>query len=198
MPQRLYQNEVIKIQVLNKNPHIVLKKSFLSNKDIQTLLEVNEFSKSKGVVIDSNSQRNSKTYREKNNEFISIKKKIFNFLKTLDFNYSFNNYEEIRIMKYEEGQQFTRHYDFFNQDPKEKLRYNDRVATVLIYLKEPEEGGATKFNDLNIKVKGKVGDLLFYRYDNDLKFQTSHTGEKVLKGNKIILGLCIREKEFNN
>lgn len=187
----------MKLKFLNNNPQIILKESFLNEKEISLLLGIKNFSKNKAVRIGLGSERSSKTYFEKNEEFITIKKKIFNFLNSINFNYSFENYEEIRIIKYEEGEQFTRHYDFLNQNPKESLVYNDRVATVLIYLKEPEEGGKTIFNDLNIEITGKSGDLLFYRYDTPLKFQTSHTGEKVLKGTKTILGMCIKEKTYN-
>ena len=187
----------MEFKLLNNNPQVIFKESFLTKEEISLLLEIKDFSKNKAVRIGEGSERSSKTYFEKNQEFISIKKKIFNFLSSINFNYSFENYEEIRIIKYEEGQQFTRHYDFLNQNPKESTVYNDRVATVLIYLKEPEEGGKTIFNDLNIEVTGKSGDLLFYRYDTPLKFQTAHTGEKVLKGTKIILGMCVREKTYN-
>jgi hypothetical protein len=185
-------------KILNKDPQIILELSFLNQEEIFLLLNIEEYSKNKVVMIGSDSVRNSKTYIEKNNEFNSIKRKIFNFLNSIGFDYDFKNYEEIRIIKYEEGQEFTRHFDFFNQNPNADQVYNDRVATVLIYLEEPIKGGKTIFNDLNIEVSGEAGSLLFYRYDTPLKFQTAHTGEKVLKGTKIILGMCIREKEFLN
>lgn len=188
----------MEFKLLFEDPQIILKKSFLNKEEISLLLGVKKFSKNKAVIIGEGSQRNSKSYFEKNEEFLSIKKKIFNFLSSIDFDYPFENYEEIRIIKYEEGQQFTRHYDFLNQNPEEKTHYNDRVATVLIYLEEPEIGGKTIFNDLDIEIIGESGDLLFYRYDTPLKFQTAHTGEKVLKGTKIILGVCIREYSYKN
>lgn len=184
-------------EILNHDPEIILFKSFLTDREISFLLEEKEFSKTKGVAIGKGSQRNSKVYYEKGLEFNQIRGKIFNFLTSINFNYPLKNYEEIRLLKYKKDQQFTRHYDFFNQTPGEKLRYNDRVATVLIYLEEAEKGGKTIFNDLDIEIQGKPGDLLFYRYDTLSKFQTSHTGEKVLKGQKTIMGMCIREYEYD-
>jgi len=56
------------------------------------------------------------------------------------------NGEGMQILRYEEGQKYEPHYDYFhdstNASPK---RGGQRMATMLIYLKDTEEGGETIF-----------------------------------------------------
>lgn len=88
------------------------------------------------------------------------------------------NYEEPQIVRYEFGQQFTWHYDYIPQPLQDSS--GNRVATVLVYLNDVANGGATCFQDLNIQVKPQTGKaLLFfpcYR-DGRLDERTMHAGQ---------------------
>lgn len=192
-------------KIINENPLIVLKESFLSEKEINLLLEIKHFVPSRTIGAGQqkgtiSNFRTSKNYFERNNEFYNIKQKVFDFLKTLNFNYGFENYEKLQVLKYEVGDVFNNHHDYFNfsLNDSDKIEENERVGTVLIYLKKPKQGGETYFNKLNIKVSGNPGDLLFFRYDNLLRDLTAHSGEEVLEGEKIIASLFIREEEVFN
>lgn len=55
------------------------------------------------------------------------------------------NGESLQILRYENGQQYKRHNDYF---PEDYLREEDgmqRIATILFYLSDVEEGGETNF-----------------------------------------------------
>jgi hypothetical protein len=179
-------------KILNEKPQIILKKSFLNESEISRILENNRFSKStivKDGVVSISERRTSETYEDKKGELKFLAKKIFKFLISIGFDYSPNNYENIQLIKYEAGREFKTHHDFLSVQ-------NDRVGTVIIYLKKPIEGGKTIFDELDIQVEGDPGDLLFFRYDNDLKEKTLHSGEKVLEGTKIIATMFIRGSKF--
>jgi prolyl 4-hydroxylase len=56
-----------------------------------------------------------------------------------------NHAEAIQVLRYENGQTYRGHFDWFD-DPvhkEEAKQVGNRIATVLLYLSEVEEGGAT-------------------------------------------------------
>lgn len=65
------------------------------------------------------------------------------------------NQEGFQILHYQDGQKYEPHHDFFhdkmNQSPS---RGGQRLATVLMYLTTPEEGGETVFPHADRKVTG--------------------------------------------
>lgn len=65
------------------------------------------------------------------------------------------NGESIQVLRYVNGQKYEPHHDYFhdkvNSDPK---KGGQRVATVLMYLSTPEEGGETVFPNADRKVNG--------------------------------------------
>ena len=91
------------------------------------------------------------------------------------------NFEEPQIVRYEMGQQFSWHYDSI---PKSILdNSGQRVATLLVYLKTVDQGGATAFKDLNLKVQPIQGKaLLFFPCfaDGTPDERTMHAGQIAL------------------
>lgn len=55
------------------------------------------------------------------------------------------NGESLHVLRYREGELYKPHFDFFKEENLEKDHPNQRVATVLMYLREPENGGETSF-----------------------------------------------------
>ena len=104
--------------------------------------------------------------------------------------------QRVTLTKYEEGQEYKNHYDFYDTSVIEKnpllQKEGQRIATAIVYLKEPEEGGMTSFRKLGFAVQATKGDMLVFKYNypfqtvNDM---TIHAGERVTKGTKIIATL---------
>ncbi|XP_068670621.1 uncharacterized protein [Montipora foliosa] len=66
----------------------------------------------------------------------------------------------------------------------------DRFATVLVYLKDVEEGGETKFPQLGISVKPRKGLALIWNSMNskgECDLTSLHNAAKVVKGQKFII-----------
>ncbi|KAG0482400.1 hypothetical protein HPP92_010484 [Vanilla planifolia] len=115
------------------------------------------------------------------------------------------NGEDIQVLKYEHGQKYDAHYDFFS-DHVNIARGGHRIATVLMYLSDVGKGGETVFpsaeeslrhsnakDDLSecarhgIAVKPKKGDalLFFSLYPNAAPDRSSlHGGCPVIEGEK--------------
>lgn len=92
------------------------------------------------------------------------------------------NMEEPQIVRYEFGQQFTWHYDYIPKPSQDSS--GNRLCTLLVYLNDVNNGGATCFKDLNIQVKPKIGKaLLFFPCykDGKLDDRTLHAGQVTME-----------------
>jgi prolyl 4-hydroxylase len=109
--------------------------------------------------------------------------------------------EGLQILRYAPGAQYRPHYDYF--DPGEPgtptilKRGGQRVATLVMYLQEPEQGGATTFPDVGLEVAPVRGTGVFFSYDEpDPATRTLHGGAPVLAGEKWVATKWLREREF--
>jgi prolyl 4-hydroxylase len=98
--------------------------------------------------------------------------------------------ESLQIIKYEPGQEYQPHYDFFEYTEASPYLVSpgfQRTATMILYLQEPEAGGATSFPRLRLKVPARRGQALFFSYPTpNINHQTLHGGDPVIEGVKII------------
>ncbi len=111
------------------------------------------------------------------------------------------NGEGLQVLHYQPGAQYKPHYDYF--DPAEPgtpsilQRGGQRVATLIIYLQAPEQGGATTFPDAQLAVAPQRGNAVFFSYDRPHPSTHSlHGGAPVLAGEKWIATKWLREREF--
>ncbi|RRH91538.1 2-oxoglutarate-dependent dioxygenase [Variovorax beijingensis] len=109
--------------------------------------------------------------------------------------------EGLQILRYAPGAQYRPHYDYF--DPGEPgtptilKRGGQRVATLVMYLQEPGQGGATTFPDVGLEVAPVRGTGVFFSYEEpDPATRTLHGGAPVLAGEKWVATKWLREREF--
>ncbi|KAK6117345.1 hypothetical protein DH2020_048936 [Rehmannia glutinosa] len=92
------------------------------------------------------------------------------------------NGEDIQVLRYEPGQKYDPHYDYFT-DKVNIARGGHRIATVLMYLTDVEKGGETVFPS----AEPRKGDalLFFSLYPNAVPDPASlHAGCPVDEGEK--------------
>lgn len=111
------------------------------------------------------------------------------------------NGEGMQILRYDVGQEYRKHYDYFNPDrettPHHIKRGGQRVATFLMYLNTPEGGGETTFPHAGISVCANEGNALLFRYDTPSPTtKTLHCGEPVTSGVKWVATKWIRQSKF--
>ncbi len=111
------------------------------------------------------------------------------------------NGEGLQVLRYRKGAQYLPHYDYFDPQqagtPALLARGGQRVATLIIYLAEPEAGGATAFPDLGLQVAPRRGQAVFFSYAEPLPASLSlHGGEPVTAGEKWIATKWLRQREF--
>ncbi|MEO7242268.1 MAG: 2OG-Fe(II) oxygenase [Variovorax sp.] len=109
--------------------------------------------------------------------------------------------EGLQILRYAPGAQYAPHYDYF--DPNEPgtptilKRGGQRVGTLVMYIGEPEKGGATTFPDVGLSVAPQRGSAVFFSYDRPApETRTLHGGAPVVAGEKWVATKWLREAEF--
>lgn len=80
--------------------------------------------------------------------------------------------EDLQILRYEVGQQYLPHYDFFNHTCTEGTQ---RLATLVIYLKEPTCGGGTIFPLMPLEIFPRQGSGIFFAYPDPGTHQSKRT-----------------------
>ncbi len=111
--------------------------------------------------------------------------------------------EPLQILYYKPGNEYLAHHDYFDPgDPgsADILRYGgQRVATVVIYLNDVLEGGATRFPELSLDVRPSRGSAAYFEYFNgagELDARCLHAGTPVVQGEKWIATKWIRQGPY--
>ncbi|XP_017039324.1 prolyl 4-hydroxylase subunit alpha-2 isoform X2 [Drosophila ficusphila] len=107
--------------------------------------------------------------------------------------------EMLQLMNYGLGGHYDKHYDFFNQTNSNlTLMSGDRIATVLFYLTDVEQGGATVFPNIQKAVFPQRGSVIMWynlKDDGVPNTQTLHAACPVIVGSKWVCNKWIRERE---
>lgn len=111
--------------------------------------------------------------------------------------------EPIQGQRYAVGQEFKAHTDYFEPNGADFARYcsvaGNRTWTAMIYLNEPEAGGATRFKAVDKTIQPELGKLVCWnncRPDGTLNPATIHHGMKVRAGTKYIITKWYRERPW--
>ena len=109
--------------------------------------------------------------------------------------------EPIQGQRYAPGQEFRAHTDTFNPGGYDFYVHTShggqRTWTAMIYLNEPEEGGATRFKTIGKTIRPEQGKLLAWNNllaDGSPNPATLHQGMKVRRGAKYIITKWYRER----
>jgi prolyl 4-hydroxylase len=108
--------------------------------------------------------------------------------------------EPIQGQRYAPGQEFKPHTDTFEPAKADYFTHcaetGNRSWTAMIYLNQPEEGGATRFKTIGKTIRPETGKLLAWNNllpDGRPNPATLHQGMKVRKGAKYIVTKWFRE-----
>jgi prolyl 4-hydroxylase len=109
--------------------------------------------------------------------------------------------EGIQAQRYDIGQQFKAHTDYFEPGTGEYSKFADdrgnRTWTFMVYLNEGMGGGGTKFFAIDRTFVPKKGQAVLWNNlnpDGTPNAATLHSGEPVTAGHKIIITKWFRER----
>lgn len=197
--------QVCVLQVMY-NPRVVVFGSLLSDEECDQLIALAKprlarsltvATKTGGEEINADRTSNGMFFQRGENELV---RKIEARLARL-VNWPEENGEGLQILQYGPGAEYKPHYDYF--DPVEPgtptilKRGGQRVATIVMYLHEPDKGGGTIFPDVHLEVAPKRGNAVFFSYERPHPAtKTLHGGSPVLAGEKWIATKWLRERRF--
>ncbi|XP_010548243.1 PREDICTED: prolyl 4-hydroxylase 5 [Tarenaya hassleriana] len=198
------------VEVISWEPRAVVYHNFLTKEECEHLISLAKPNMVKSAVVDektggskdSRVRTSSGTFLRRGHDKVveEIEQRIsdFTFIPV-------ENGEGLQVLHYEVGQKYEPHFDYFLDEFNVK-NGGQRIATVLMYLSDVEEGGETVFpaakgnisavpwwNELSqcgkegLSVMPKMGDaLLFWSMTPDASLDPSslHGGCPVIKGNK--------------
>lgn len=210
------------VEVISWEPRAFIYHNFLSEEECDYLISLAKPHMQKSTVVDSETGKSKDSrVRTSSGTFLprGRDKKIREIEKRIaDFTFiPVEQGEGLQVLHYEVGQKYEPHFDYFMDEFNTK-NGGQRIATVLMYLSDVEEGGETVFpsakgnysavpwwNELSecgkggLSVKPKMGDaLLFWSMKPDASVDPSslHGGCPVIKGNKWSATKWMRVNEY--
>jgi prolyl 4-hydroxylase len=197
-------------EVISWEPRAFVYHNFLSKEECEYLIGLAKPHMVKSTVVDSTTGK-SKDSRVRTSSGMFLQRgrdKVIRAIEKRIADYTFvpvEHGEGLQVLHYEVGQKYEPHFDYFLDEFNTK-NGGQRMATLLMYLSDVEEGGETIFPDANVNssslpwynelsecarrglsVKPKMGDaLLFYSMKPDATLDplSLHGGCPVIKGNK--------------
>lgn len=188
------------------HPRVVVFGGLLSDEECEALIELAKprlarsltvATKTGGEEVNADRTSNGMFFQRAENELVKrIEARIARLV-----NWPEENGEGLQVLHYRPGTEYKPHYDYF--DPNEPgtptilRRGGQRVGTLIMYLGEPEKGGATSFPDVHLEVAPKRGNAVFFSYDRAHPSTKSlHGGAPVIAGEKWIATKWLRERRF--
>lgn len=114
-----------------------------------------------------------------------------------------NQGEGLQGQRYDVGQQFKPHHDFFYLDQPYWQEMDkvggQRTWTAMVFLNEPKKGGQTFFEHAGVRVSPKAGNLLTWNNldeNGDPNMFALHQGMPVLEGLKYVITKWYRERPW--
>lgn len=111
------------------------------------------------------------------------------------------NLEPPEVLNYAPGECYRLHVDFFHASVPHFAdlvrERGQRTRTLLIYLNDDYEGGATEFPKLDLKFRGRPGEALLFENvlpDGEGDMRTAHAGTPVVSGHKWLFSQWMRDR----
>lgn len=109
--------------------------------------------------------------------------------------------EGLQVLRYGTGAEYQPHYDFFDaQDAGTAGQIaagGQRIGTLIVYLRSPDAGGATRFPQIGLDVAPVQGNAVFFAYPQATPASlTLHAGAPVTAGEKWIATKWLRIRRY--
>jgi prolyl 4-hydroxylase len=187
------------------NTKIKSYKNFITPEECENVINIAKPILTNTTVIGSEYDEGGKKYRVADGVFIypgqyelidNIKKRIAELSK-----YPIENQEAFHVICYPPGGYYVAHHDFFhpaNNDlyMNEIKKGGQRTETWLLYLNDYFEGGETRFPREHEVVVPETGMIVNWNNileTGALNYDSLHSGEPIISGQKWVATIWVRE-----
>nr|XP_036675452.1 prolyl 4-hydroxylase subunit alpha-1-like isoform X1 [Drosophila suzukii] len=198
----------LKTEQIGLNPYVVLYHEVLSAREISML--INKAARNMKIATTytvyptkKNRGRTAKAYwfNKENNK---LTRRITRRIQDMT-GFDLTDSEELQVINYGIGGHYLTHSDYFNfasgnytrKRTRQGAALGDRIATVLFYLTDVEQGGATVFVNAGYSVYPRAGTAIFWynlNTDGNGDPLTKHAACPVIVGSKWVMTEWIRER----
>ena len=200
-PKKIAEN----VTLFSNDPIIYVVSDFLSSQECASFIEVGEGKMERATVITDQDKEfhanrtNTHTWVAHDaNEIVHEASKRFSILVKMPI----NNAEQYQLVFYGPGNEYKPHFDAFDKNTPEGKNYwfpgGQRMITVLAYLNDVEQGGATNFPEVGVSIKPTTGDVLVFHNcldgTSDINPKSIHAGSPVISGEKWAVNLWFRQE----
>ncbi|WP_266158183.1 2OG-Fe(II) oxygenase [Dyella silvatica] len=195
--------QTVRVSVSVDAPPLRVLEGLLSAQECAALIELAKPRLQRALTVDSHGQHQVDETRTSQGMFFAlgelpliqvIEKRLADL-----FDMPADHGEGLQILNYQPGQEYEPHFDWF--DPAQPgytaitAKGGQRVASVVMYLNTPEEGGGTGFPALGLTVTAWRGSAVYFAYESGDQ-SSLHAGLPVLRGEKWIATKWLRERPF--
>jgi prolyl 4-hydroxylase len=199
----------VRLPVVLADPNVAIVENLLSEQECDKLIQLSRGKLRGSQVVDPQSGRleESGVRRSEGTHFgygeNAVVQRIEQRVAALT-GLPIPNGEPLQILHYPVGGEYIPHHDYF--DPAFPgtasllSQGGQRVATIVMYLNEPEGGGDTWFPELEMAVRPARGSAVYFEYFNargELDSRLLHAGTPVTRGEKWIATKWLRQNPYH-
>ncbi|HEY1588503.1 MAG TPA: 2OG-Fe(II) oxygenase [Rhodanobacter sp.] len=204
-PDVTIDGHTIRISLSAEAPALRLLEGILTDQECAELIELAQPRLQRALTVDTEGRQQVDHRRTSEGMFFTlnelplvtrIEQRVANLLGV-----PMNHGEGLQILHYLPGQEYEPHYDWF--DP-EQPGYGQitavggqRIASVVMYLNTPEQGGGTAFPEIGLTVTARRGSAVYFAYEGGDR-TSLHAGLPVTRGEKWIATKWLRERPYRN
>lgn len=164
-------------RLIHNDPPIYVIDNFLSPNECKYIIQMSEKKVKTSLVVDPNSGAGVEHPSRTSQSFYhgyDIKWLISRVQRLTGLSQEYQ--EPTQVARYVKGQFYQSHHDALDNIGND----GQRVGTVLMYLNNVSSGGATFFNNLNLRVQPKEGMAVVFfpaKMDGTIEQKSLHTAE---------------------
>eukprot|EP00899_Mesostigma_viride_P019037 jgi/Mesvir1/27134/Mv20806-RA.3 len=149
-----------RLEILSWKPRLEVYHGFLSSEECDHLVDMGKRRLMRSGVVDTNTGKSALSdIRTSSGTFLA--KAQDGIVEAIEHRIAvwshvpMENGEGIQLLRYQKGEKYDPHFDYFHHEGADHNGGN-RLATVLMYLSDVEEGGETVFPNTEVP-KGRTG-----------------------------------------
>lgn len=210
MPRNLTKVDSVNVKYLNDNPIVAIFENILTDEECDELIKhYSNDERLKRAKVVSTETEQGVVSPIRTNDLIKIDYLENNIVTKLEKTIEkittvpAENGEAIQLLHYQSDEHYLAHNDFFDEKSKGSFveKYGQRIATIIVYLNDNEQGGNTFFPNLDINVSPKKGTALYFEYTNKNGISTDlckHASLPIVDGEKWALVKWLRVNQVMN
>jgi prolyl 4-hydroxylase len=198
----------VKVLMRCERPQVIVFGDVLSPEECTEMIERSRHRLKRSTTVNPETGQED-VIRNRTSEGIWFQRGEDAFIERIDqriaslMNWPVENGEGLQILHYNTSGEYRPHFDYFPPDQAgsavHTARGGQRVATLVVYLNDVQDGGETIFPEAGLSVAGRQGGAVYFRYLNGLRQLdplTLHGGAPVRAGDKWIMTKWMRERQY--